>query len=525
MQPFRSTRYRVGHELGHGGMGIVYRCHDGRLGRDVAVKVQSDAESDRVPFLREARLHSRLQHPSIVPVYDLDTAPDGRDFLVMREIEGRTLRTVLSGIRAGQDVGFGRHALLSAFARVCMAIDYCHRRGVLHRDLKPENIMLGEFGEVYVLDWGLAMERGEAHPRLGGTRGYAAPEQLEGENSELADVYALGVILLEILTCGEGEDDPPPELAALGRTATAPHRDSRPESARVLAAAIERFLEGERDLALRRKLADDAARDALAAAGGTDPADHRAALQQAGRALALDPDHPDARTVLRRLLTARTAELPAEVVASTRRERASAIRSACAVAAWGFVGLLAVIPLEIAMGVVDTGWFVARAVLAAVTIALCAGIARGWLRPSFAALTAGFSTAFAAIGASSLIVGPFIMIPSLASLAAVSLAMLLGRRWLAVTLLVALSLIAVPLGLELVGAVSPSLAFTSEGLLIRPRLIGFPPALTIVYLLVKELAILTVTGAMVGRFQDVLAGARQELAIHAWRLEQLVPER
>jgi eukaryotic-like serine/threonine-protein kinase len=312
VRPFRDARYRPGEELGHGGMGVVYRCHDSRLGRDVAVKVARDPDRDRMRFVREARLHSKLQHPAIVPVYDLDTAQDGRDFLVMREVEGRTLRKVLKGIAAGEDVGFGRHALLTAFARVCMAVDYCHRRGVLHRDLKPDNVMLGEFGEVYVLDWGIAMERSDATALTGGTKGYAAPEQLAGINDERGDVYSLGVILAEILGAN-GDDDAPPELLALARRAADADPAARPESPRVLAAAIDRFLDGEHDLALRKKLADAAAEAAMRAAQASDLAAQREAMRLAGRALALDPDHRGAASVLHRVLTAPASATPAEV--------------------------------------------------------------------------------------------------------------------------------------------------------------------------------------------------------------------
>ncbi len=519
--PFRAERYRPGDELGHGGMGIVYRCHDSRLGRDVAVKVQRDPDASRERFLREARLHSRLQHPAIVPVYDLDTARDGRDFLVMREIEGHTLRKELSARKRG-DGKFGRRALLTAFSRVCMAIDYCHRRGVLHRDLKPENVMLGEFGEVYIVDWGLAVEHGESSSRVGGTKGYSAPEQLAGTNSERGDVYSLGAILLDIL--GE-DDDAPPELVALGRRAIAEHPDDRPGSARELSEAVERFLEGERDLALRKRLADDSAREALRMATEPGVASQRAALQLAGRALVLDPDHPDARSVLHHLLTSTPAELPKEVATETRSTTEVAIRASAAAGAWGFASLFALMPFELAMGVIDTRWFIARAVLAASAIVACAGLARRWWPASLPAVAGAFAISLLSMMSSSLLASPFIMIPSLGALIAAALGLLAGRRWLAGTSLVAATVIAIPLALELLGVLPRSFEMTSAGLLIRPRLVEFPPTLTIVYLLLKEVAVIGAVGAMMGRFQAVLAKTKQEVAVHAWQLEQLLPRR
>jgi eukaryotic-like serine/threonine-protein kinase len=503
-------------------MGVVYRCHDGRLGRDVAVKVARDPDHDRARFVREARLHSKLQHPAIVPVYDLDTAQDGRDFLVMREVEGRTLRKVLKGIAAGEDVGFGRHALLTAFARVCMAVDYCHRRGVLHRDLKPENVMLGDFGEVYVLDWGIAMERGDTTARTGGTKGYAAPEQLAGINGERGDVYSLGVILAEILGA-HGDDDAPPELLALARRAADTDPAARPESPRVLAAAIDRFLEGEHDLALRKKLADAAADAAMRATSTSDLGAQREAMRLAGRALALDPDHRGAAIVLHRVLTAPVSATPTDVADKARRNLGAAIRSAAAAAGWGMVAVFGLMPLELVMGVNAPGWFLARVVLTGLAVVACFGLARGWWRPSPAAVTAAVLISLAQIASTSLVVGPFILIPSVAVLLSAALALLAGRRWLGATTLVALAMIVVPLVAELTGVVPRSFEFTSAGILVRPRLLQLPATPTLIYLLLKELFVMLVVGAMMSRFQAVLADAKEELAMRAWQLEQLLP--
>ena len=520
VRPFEAERYQPGVELGQGGMAVVYRCYDNRLGRDVAVKVQRDGQSER-RFLREARLHSRLQHPSIVPVYDLGSAGDGRDFLVMREIEGDTLRKVLSARKRGEST-FGRAALLAAFSRVCMAIDYCHRRGVLHRDLKPENVMLGAFGEVYILDWGLAIEQGETNSRVGGTKGYTAPEQFAGTNSERADVFSLGAILMEMLGA---EDDAPPELVAVARRALADDPARRPESARELAAAVDRFLEGERDLAPRKKLADDSAQEAQR--GATEPgvASQRAALQLAGRALVLDPDHRDARSVLHHLLTAKPAELPKEVIVDTQSTTEGAIRASAGAGALGFASLFVLMPFELAMGVIDVPWFVVRAILAASAIVGCLGLARQWWPASRPAVAGAFAIALVSMMSTSLVASPFIMIPSLAALIAASLGLLSGRKWLVGTSLVAFTVIAVPLALELVGILPSSFEFTGGGLFVKPRLVALPSTLTTVYLLVKEIAIIGAVGAMMGRFHGVLAETKQELAIHAWQLEQLLPSR
>src|SRR5262245_61890331 len=156
-------RYDVQGVLGVGGMGEVRVCLDRRIHRAVALKVmlQKTMSSDdlRRRFLREARIQGQLEHPAIVPVHDVGLTADGRPFFTMKRVRGMTLRQVLDALRTDDPVAkqrFGLRKLLTAFATVCQAVDFAHRRGVVHRDLKPENVILGDFGEVYVLDWGIA---------------------------------------------------------------------------------------------------------------------------------------------------------------------------------------------------------------------------------------------------------------------------------------------------------------------------------------------------------------------------------
>jgi serine/threonine-protein kinase len=216
-------------EIGSGGMGKVYRSRDPALGRDLAVKVihpnlQGNRAAER-RFEKEARTLGRLQHPGIVPIYNLGRLPEGRLFFTMKLVEGKTLAEHL---RHHPEVGARRAELLPVFAQVCRAVAFAHSRGVIHRDLKPQNIMVGAFGEVQLMDWGLAKLLGEpageteeaasqpsivctAHTRApdGGTQAgqgmgtpaYAAPEQARGEPmDERTDVFGLGAILCEILT-------------------------------------------------------------------------------------------------------------------------------------------------------------------------------------------------------------------------------------------------------------------------------------------------------------------------------------
>ncbi|MDB4953510.1 MAG: Serine/threonine-protein kinase PknB [Myxococcales bacterium] len=354
------ARYRHAGSLGSGGMGEVLLATDTQLGREVAIKRMLIAPTPPsvARFLREAKVQARLDHPAIVPVYELADDAAGRPFFVMKRLAGTTLADVLA--RRDSDPRYTRQKLLRAFADVCLAIELAHSRGVIHRDLKPANVMLGDFGEVYVLDWGIARVPGESDPSgrqipieklapstgdaselteagaLLGTPGYMAPELIRGEPiDDRADVFALGSILFEILTreplfprrnaiaAALGDFDPrpgtrspdrdiPPELDAACAAATAADRDRRP-TARMLAEMIERFLDGDRDLAQRKGLAVahlDAARAALAAGDGE--AERALAMREAGRALALDPTS-GAADLLGRLMLEPPKETPREV--------------------------------------------------------------------------------------------------------------------------------------------------------------------------------------------------------------------
>ncbi|HKN67157.1 MAG TPA: serine/threonine-protein kinase [Gemmatimonadaceae bacterium] len=196
-------RYEIGALIGEGGMGSVYVAHDRELGRDVALKVLRDAaptvaESERI--LREARILASLEHPGIVPIHDVGTLSDGRLFYVMKRIRGERFDDF---VRAPHS----RTELLRSFLQLCDAVAFAHAAGVIHRDLKPQNVMLGAFGEVLVLDWGVAKAARPPSPVVesavgtaAGTPGYMAPEQLQGDADERADVYGLGGLLFFLLT-------------------------------------------------------------------------------------------------------------------------------------------------------------------------------------------------------------------------------------------------------------------------------------------------------------------------------------
>src|SRR3954463_4278995 len=170
------TRYELVSILGRGGMGVVYLARDTVLDREIALKIVEPPSHDAT----EARILAHLEHPGIVPVHDFGELPDGRLFYAMKRVRGDRLDRWLA---AAPDLA-GR---LAVFVRVCEAVAFAHAHGVVHRDLKPENIMVGEFGEVLVLDWGIAElrgARGELHGASGaiaGTPDYMAPEQARGD--------------------------------------------------------------------------------------------------------------------------------------------------------------------------------------------------------------------------------------------------------------------------------------------------------------------------------------------------------
>src|SRR5262249_33222203 len=300
--------------LGHGGMGVAYKARDLSLDRDVAVKLLQDSFPADSPVARrfadEARITAQLQHPGIPPVHDLGTLPDGRPFLAMKLIKGSTLDHLLA---ARPDPADGRGRLVATFEQVCQAVGYAHAHDVIHRDLKPSNVMVGAFGEVQVMDWGLAKvltARGRAGSppdtppdtaagtairpardaaqetqagSLLGTPAFMPPEQAIGAVDRIdarSDVFSLGGILCAILTgrppytadTTEATRQPAararlddtharlaacgaePELVALCRRCLAPEPDDRLRDAGEVAAAVAALRAAAEERARRAEL-------------------------------------------------------------------------------------------------------------------------------------------------------------------------------------------------------------------------------------------------------------------------------
>jgi serine/threonine-protein kinase len=303
----RPEKYQVFGEIARGGMGAVLRGRDLDLGRDLAVKVLLEAHADKPDlikrFVEEAQIGGQLQHPGVVPVYELGAFADRRPFFTMKLVRGQTLAELMHA-RSSPEADLPR--FLSIYESIAQTMAYAHSRGVIHRDLKPSNVMVGSFGEVQVMDWGLAKvlpKGGAAADDAGqrpepvvevsviqtarsgseadasqagsvlGTPSYMAPEQARGEIQALderVDVFGLGAILCETLTgkpaftgrtsvetlrkAGRGEMaeafgrldgcGADRELIVLARDCLAPEREDRPRSARLVGARITAYLVG-----------------------------------------------------------------------------------------------------------------------------------------------------------------------------------------------------------------------------------------------------------------------------------------
>ena len=247
--PDLDARYEITGVAGHGGMGTVYVARDHVLDRDVAVKVLdvADQQGSRAARLRrEATILAKLDHPGIVPVHDAGTLEDGRTFYVMKLVKGRRLDEL---IRDRLPLA----SRLTIFGRILDAVAFAHAHHVVHRDLKPENVMAGGFGEVYVMDWGVAQDGADAEAAVVGTPGFMAPEQAQARDVDSrADIYALGVLLALV-----GGEDAPAPLRAIAEKARHADAAGRYQNIEAMAADLASFqsqdpVEAYRESALER---------------------------------------------------------------------------------------------------------------------------------------------------------------------------------------------------------------------------------------------------------------------------------
>jgi serine/threonine protein kinase len=594
-------RYRRGKLLGVGGMGEVRMFADRLTGRTVAMKTVRAAiatEQGQRRFAREVRIQAQLEHPSVVPVYDVGVSADGAMYFTMKRLRGESLSTVLKKLRDGSaDPRWTLRKLLTVLSTVAMTLEFAHRRGVLHRDLKPNNIMLGEFDEVYVIDWGLAdvrapVARGDTRtpltglpvaPRVPagpgtdlplidssmqpdtgvghvlGTPGYVAPEGCDpdlpdGLVDHRADIYALGVILFEVLTLQKlhvGSDvsavlestihidgasprtrapkrEIPPELDALCFAATRLDPAARPATAGEIARRIETYLDGDRDLEQRRTVGRERAEAAAATLSGSrnpgvdEHQERSRALREVVGALALDPESTLARETLLRLFTEPSEAANTAAAAAHHDLALERLRLAGRNHVFVMMTYLIYLPIVLWMGV--RSWPMLGAVAA--SIVGCIG-GTFWLMrhpPRDLRLPLwhlALSTLATTIGV--VVLGPIVMVPAIVIATGVGYIATFGDRW-GVVVAAMLTPILLPIGLQIVGLIDPWFVFADGEIHLRAWMVELSPTPTLLLIVITHVAIITAALFFVGRVRRAQLDAERRLQLHSWQLSQLVPE-
>ncbi|NVB84336.1 MAG: serine/threonine protein kinase [Kofleriaceae bacterium] len=550
--------YVPGELIGQGGIGEVIAAHDLRIGRDVAVKrlkSRMPAADEVSRFMREARIQARLDHPTIPPVYDVGTDKEGRPYFTMKRLAGTTLVELLSAPEPN------RPRLLRAFAEVCTAIDFAHSRGVVHRDLKPGNVMLGDYGDVYVLDWGLARVVGEAIAEVRtddidsldirsgdilGTPGYMAPEQLQrvGDTGRPADIYALGSILFEILageplhprgptaiasTVGnEAVTSPakrrsdravPPELDSVCTSMLAIDPSSRP-TARKVAERVQAYLDGDRDVARRKTMAVDLVWTARASVNEGRRAD---AMRLAGRALALDPESAGAAEIVTTLMLEPPAEPPPELRDALRAADETGVRRHARTAVIAYLAIASFLPIAAWNGIkrwdIVLGVFGASILMAAAALLIS-------LRPrrSMASMIGYALGNVILLALLSRMAGPFTFVPALACVVIMSsMAYPTFTERPAVLLVLIVVGFLVPIGLEHEGLLSMTWEIDGGKLISHAGALSLQGTPTLAMLIGASVATIAIAGIHAARIYRAGRDAQRRLLMQTWHLRQLLP--
>ncbi|HEY4056953.1 MAG TPA: serine/threonine-protein kinase [Kofleriaceae bacterium] len=558
--PLSLARYSVGGTIGRGGMGEIIVARDLEIGRDVAVKRLSTRATPaaRERFLREARIQARLEHPAIVPVYELGRDADDEPFFAMKRVSGVTLAETLA-------TDPPRQRLLRLFAEICRAVAFAHSRGIVHRDLKPTNIMLGDFGEVYVLDWGVARVTGTdderaSHSDIGsfsgdtqagallGTPGYMAPEQIEDAHGvdARADVYSLGAILFEILT-GERlygtetsllvatlagvQTGPralrpdraiPPELDELCLAALALDPADRP-TARSLAERVEGYVDGDRDLEQRRRVAEleiAAARTSLASGSAAGRVE---AMQHATRALALDQEARAASEIISELVLFVPAEASPELQEQFAKNETIGQRRQGRVAAASLSTVFLFLALSAWNGIRDWSMFVSTGSYVLVLLLTAVlGISRRRLSSRemiFVTLANSVLPALISRAFGLLVLAPVLSCITVLSLS--SYPQNMERRSLLIVTAIAGWL--APVVLELVGVLTPTWTVTAGAIISTSPMIRIGGHATIALIVAAHIIAISVFSVFASALARSRRDALRQVESQAWHLRQLLP--
>jgi eukaryotic-like serine/threonine-protein kinase len=566
-------RYRIGDVLGQGGMGEVLSARDEQIGRPVAIKrlrVENPPPDVLARFLREARIQGRLEHPAVVPVHELITDEGEQPFFVMKQLAGTTLADVIPKLalrdrRAMED--FTMLRLLRAFADVCLAIEFAHTRHVVHRDIKPANVVLGDFGEVYVLDWGIARitedtsdDNRDSFQDIGtvagthtvagailGTPGYIAPEQIRGDFflDGRADVYSLGCILFEILALqplhprGQAglasalagvdarasvrapDREIPPELDGICVKATQLDPNARHQTARELGNAVQAFLDGNRDVALRRDLAKSELATARAALkAGNGPTERRDALRAAARALALDPTNREPADLVGHLMLEPPAEMPEEVQRELDGLDLEALKTSARFGMLAAIAYLAFFPILYWIGFHEPWYLIAGPALCITIILVEIFVApRHPYLSGYIAITGNLAM-FALFGwmVSPIVIGPG---PAIVMVTLMATHRRLVRPWLLALLTCAATLS--PWLLAIAGVFDSRISVSGNTLQLVTAADVLDSNATLAGLFIYIMALIHLA-ALLSRLQDDdRRKTRRAMQLQSWTLRQLVP--